>query len=306
MAQEVRHTRRPDCKHPACDPLGDIRLALTWIAGILSRMTEEQSGAEKLLIRVPPRADTQNPSYWWSALRLVQASKAFEQLRSTEERILRKLQDINWPWARGIFDDPRHGVTDWEMPYDPTAVVSTDEKREASFLASEILHYIGSSLDHLVYNASWLDQGAPPQDDAQFPIVDRISEWSNIRTLRRLSGMSQQHIDWIEAVQPYNGTEWSKALQRLSNSDKHRFGVEVCPTVRFELDKDYIHPDPRDSNRQLIAIKTVSLQMLLPALGPDSDIYKTFGAMFLGAGDLVNKFLAEGGLSPIRIENIGR
>jgi hypothetical protein len=152
---------------------------------------------------------------------------------------------------------------------------------------------------------SWLDLGAPP-DHAQFPIVDEITKWPSGSTQRQLGGISQQHADWIEAVQPYNGAEWSGNLLKLSNADKHRFGIEVSPTLRFELDKDSIHPDPRDANRQLIAIKAVSLEMLLPALGPNTDIYKTFGAMFLGAGDLVNKFLAEDGLSPVRIENLGR
>jgi hypothetical protein len=64
----------------------------------------------------------------------------------------------------------------------------------------------------------------------------------SFRTLRRrvyrrrnswLAGLNDDHVDAIEAWQPYQGCEWTKHLASLSNIDKHNRLVTVNQALRF-------------------------------------------------------------------------
>jgi hypothetical protein len=263
-------------------------------------VSEQPEEEKNLSFRVERYQDINNPSLWGSGFRLVQACNALAQIKSISDRIMGDLRSIDWPWARGVFDTSNNEDLAWEVPYDP-AIVSDEDMRKASYVASEILHYVRSSLDHLVYNVSWADRGSR-QDDTQFPIFDSATSWTPRMIQRRLGGMSQRHAAWIESVQPFSGVEWTRILRDLSNADKHRFNVKVSPTVQFDLDTGTIHPDPEDADRQRAAIKNVTLHFLLPEVDQHGgDIAKVFDAMFVGAGELINKFLVEAGVTPIQI-----
>jgi hypothetical protein len=252
------------------------------------------------LFRVALRTDADNPSLQWSALRLVQACKKLDQIKPINDGIMEKLRIIKWPWARGVFEAQNGKGLHWEMPYDP-GIVTEEDIRGASFVASDILHYVRSSLDHLVYNVSWKDAGER-RKNTQFPIIDNLDDWTPGLIAGCLGGMSPHHAAWIKDVQPFEGVEWIKILRDLSNADKHRVGVEVSPTVQFEIDAGAIHSDPQDANLQRAAIKNVTLQFLLPAVSDyGQEIGNVFDAMFIGAGELINKFLDEAGTSRIQV-----
>lgn len=155
-----------------------------------------------------PRSDTEKPSYWWSALRYMQAYRTMSQIEPVVQRIQQRINTVDWPWVRGIPGESNPGALTWETPYAP--VVIADDKREASFIASQTLHYLRSSLDHLVYNASWADRGAP-QKGTQFPIFEEREKWgSKNGAAKHLGGMSAQHRAIIESTQPFTGRQWAK------------------------------------------------------------------------------------------------
>ena len=212
-----------------------------------------------------PRSDTEKPSYWWSALRYMQAYRTMSQMELVAQRIHQRIKAVDWPWVRGLPDELHPGALTWETPpYAP--VVTADDKREASFIASQTLHYLRSSLDHLVYNASWADRRAP-QKGTQFPIVDERKKWSSKNgATKHLGGMSAQHNAIIESAQPFNGGQWTKDLQVLSNADKHRVGIEVSPTVQLHVHTGGAIADPNNPGVKLAQIEEISLRLLLPAL----------------------------------------
>jgi hypothetical protein len=54
----------------------------------------------------------------------------------------------------------------------------------------------------------------------QFPIESSPDLFAKHRATY-LEGVSDEHVTEIKRVQPYNGCEWTKLLQRFSNQDKH-------------------------------------------------------------------------------------
>jgi hypothetical protein len=228
----------------------------------------------------------------------MQAHRTYSQMDSVAQRLLQRINAQTWPWVRGVPDEPRAGALTWEVPH--AEIVTADDKREASFIASQTLHYLRSALDHLIYNASWLDQGAP-QEKTQFPILSDRNKWCTAKTIRDLGSMSPKHIAWIEAVQPFNGVKWTKTLQRLSNADKHRFGVEVSPTVQLGVNIEGAIDDSRSRGVKLAQIEQVSLRLFLPGLNPYGEIPRAFDEMFIGAAGVINPFLKEAGISTLEV-----
>lgn len=165
-------------------------------------------------------------------------------------------------------------------------VITAQDEREVCFIVSDALHYLRSTLDHLVYHASWFDQGSP-QDGTQFPICDSEERWNRSSARRQLGGMSAEHASWIWVVQPYNGEQWSKDLHTLSNADKHRMGDEVSPTCIFRPDMANGMTDPSDDRFALVPLESVALHLGLPAFGQPNDTSTIFTEMFVGVGKLL-------------------
>lgn len=66
------------------------------------------------------------------------------------------------------------------------------------------------------------------KNNSQFLIEDqkvhptRTDRGFDARKHKCLRGLKPAHVDMIEALQPYNGVEWTKTLRDISNPDKHR------------------------------------------------------------------------------------
>lgn len=261
-------------------------------------MLVPDSAPSHLYFALVPRSDTDKPSYWWSALRFMQAHRTYSQMDSVAQRLLQRVNAQTWPWVRGVPDEPHAGALTWELPY--AEIVTAEDKREASFVASQTLHYLRSALDHLIYNASWLDQGVS-QAKTQFPILSDRNKWCTAKTIRDLGSMSPKHMAWIEAAQPFNGVKWTQTLQDLSNADKHRFGVEVSPTVQLGVNIGEAINDSRSHGVKLAHIDQISLRFFLPELNPYGEIPQVFDEMFIGAASVINPFLEEAGISTLEV-----
>jgi hypothetical protein len=249
---------------------------------------------------IVPRSNTTTPSCWWSGLRYVQAHRTYQQMKDVHDRIIKRAQDQTWVYVKVVDDEPASGDRTVEVPHF-TDLIDVNDKREASFIASETLHYMRSCLDHLVYNVSWADVGTP-QKYTQFPTLRDAAKWKKKDVAKWLGGMTDAHADWIEEVQPYNGVEWTRVLCKLNNADKHTFGVEVSPTFRMSANIDHATPDPRNPSVRLARIESADLHFLLPALAPYGEFSDVFNGIFEGAAYLINKFLTESGLPPIEVK----
>lgn len=243
-----------------------------------------------------------SPSYWWSALRYMQAYRTFAQAVPLGMRLQERITAHPWPLVRGAVAG-LHADTVWEVP--ASDIVRIEDKREASFIASETLHYPRSALDHLVYHACWADAGSP-QPRTQFPIFEDRSKYHGKNgAVKQLQGMSPAHASLLEAVQPFNGVTWTSDLQVLSNADKHRVPVEVSPTVQLGVDLVGAIDDPHVPDVKLAQIEQVDLRFFLPALQPYGEFQTVFNAMFVGAADLINPFLEEAGIAGLKVTAAG-
>jgi hypothetical protein len=105
----------------------------------------------------------------------------------------------------------------------PTAPVPT----RISVLAGESIQALRRALDYLIFELAYLDSGRI-QDGTQFPIDQaKYKFWQRLTRVKGgpaacLLGVSRKHATVIERCQPYEGTQWTKALQTISNPDKHR------------------------------------------------------------------------------------
>lgn len=262
-------------------------------------MTDSASGATRSYIALVPRSATDSPSYWWSALRYMQAYRTFAQADLLATRLQEKVAAVSWPWVRGTLSSLEADMH-WEVPV--ADIVAVEDKREASFIASEALHYLRSALDHLVYHVCWADAGSP-QPRTQFPIFDdRCKYHGKNGASKQLQGMSPAHASLIAAVQPFEGVTWTSDLQVLSNADKHRVPIEVSPTVQLGVNFYDAIDDPQSGNGgKLAQIEEVALRFFLPALDPYGEFQPVFEAIFVGAAQLINVFLDEAGMSLLEV-----
>ncbi|WP_156067630.1 hypothetical protein [Pseudonocardia halophobica] len=219
------------------------------------------------------------------------------------ERISARIAAHQWDYVRFPRDNPQAGPLDAENLY---GFIQPEDKRSVSLWASETLHCLRSSLDHAVYTASWLARGKPA-DGTQFPVCFTPDEWASDRTARQLGQMRAEHAAWIEAVQPCRGVAWTKELHSLHNMDKHRKPIEATPTVQFDVDLSRTYRDPRDSSVLLVPVEHVGIRVRLVGIKRKKreqkrrDIAEVFNPIFRGAGELLNRFLAEEGLPLLRI-----
>lgn len=85
---------------------------------------------------------------------------------------------------------------------------------------SDCIQNLRVALDYIVYELAFSDSGSV-QDGTQFPIEDTVAGFDR-RRKTYLKGLTNLHVDAIEAYQPYKGGNWTKTLRTLSNPDKHR------------------------------------------------------------------------------------
>lgn len=130
--------------------------------------------------------------------------------------------------------DPRLGLDDPHVILPPgfEEALSAPLAR-ANALASEVVHYARSSLDHMVNYLAWLDSGSP-QAHVQLFLAPNAQAWKSRR--RTLKGISEEHLQLFDRIQPFNGVEWTASLRTLSNFDKHTDSLRVCPVLTFSMD----------------------------------------------------------------------
>jgi hypothetical protein len=84
-----------------------------------------------------------------------------------------------------------------------------------SVLIGETIYNLRACLDYLVYELAILDSGIE-QERTQFPIYENPKDFER-RPKTCLAGVNAVHTAAIERLQPYNGVNWTKWLQALSN-----------------------------------------------------------------------------------------
>ena len=91
---------------------------------------------------------------------------------------------------------------------------------EAIRLLSEFLHHARASLDYIVFDLARHNTSSE-QDRTRFPICEcsKLFEKSRKSALKFLT---DEQIEVIKRVQPYNGFPVLALLNRISNRDKHR------------------------------------------------------------------------------------
>jgi len=137
-------------------------------------------------------------------VRLERAEEHLAELRSISSDLIKMEREVVLEGIRA------------NMKFGPSAPIPL----KYSVLIGETIYNLRASLDYLVYQLALLDSGTE-QDRTQFPIYDTQN---GFRGRRRscLRGINGTHTAAIERLQPYNGVDWTKWLQSLSNPDKHR------------------------------------------------------------------------------------
>jgi hypothetical protein len=102
-----------------------------------------------------------------------------------------------------------------------------------SVIAGEVIQSLRSALDHLAYQLVLVGIGQPgPFHYVYFPISDSAQKYEAGKT-GQVQGMTQDAIDAIDALKPYQGgndTLWR--INKLNNIDKHRLLVTVGSQFR--------------------------------------------------------------------------
>jgi len=239
-----------------------------------------------------------NPSLASIPPRLIRAAQRYEELRQTFRAMTKQV--VKAPVVTVRAADV--GKPSPPLTFDAEDVLPWTNATELRLSVSEILHHLRVTADHLIYNVAWLDSGSE-QRRTQFPVFKTASDF-NSQGARMLPGVNATHRGWIEAVQPYNGVDWTAALAYLSNNDKHNYLLEVVPTLRYRVDLHSGSPAPDDAETILLPVDNLEAHVRLIRRdgGPYDALDKQLGAIMAGLTDLLNKFLREAGFSDVTLE----
>lgn len=159
-----------------------------------------------------------------------------------------------------------------------------------SLLTGEVLYHARCSLDYLVYNLAWLDSGQE-QKRTQFPIETSSKAFWNDARKQRLRGVSDRHAKQVAKYQPFNGCDWTKTLQDLSNRDKHRLIVSVTPRYEggfgFELPEDENDWEFDDEGDVIVSFGSTSAEVVLVDGRP---LFDTLGQIVTGVAKMLYDF----------------
>lgn len=125
---------------------------------------------------------------------------------------------------------------------EPPAGFNSDE---VFACASEVLHHLRATLEHIAYNLVWLDTGTRNEDTA-WPLLHHESKWNATVKSRRLRGLKSIHLERIKSTQPFAGCAWSKQLSHLGNRDRHRIAIDVTREYGGKMEFSNFEPDPTD------------------------------------------------------------
>jgi len=239
-----------------------------------------------------------DPSLMLVPPRLVRAAQRYGDLLATFEKMTGEINKAPTMTARlADLDKPNPPLT-----FDAEDVLPWRSCVELRMLVSEILHHLRVAADHLIYNVAWIDSGTE-QKRTQFPVYAKRSDFRS-HGLRMLPGVNATHRGWIEAVQPYNGVNWTASLAYLSNNDKHNYLHEVVPTLSYRIDLHAAVPHEADPEVVSLPVDDLATHVRLIRRngGPYREVDAEIGDIISGLADLVNQFLREAGISEVKLE----
>lgn len=157
---------------------------------------------------------------------------AFERVRRAEEHLADLRNRLAWALRQ-----QENAVTVQlhpDPPHHPVPILQgpTFADHRIGILIGEVCYNLRGALDYLVFELAKLDSGIE-QDKTQFPIEGTKKRFNRRVEMGWLKGINPAHITAIEGLQPYNGCDWTKTLQSISNPDKHRELAPICGTVRL-------------------------------------------------------------------------
>jgi hypothetical protein len=171
-----------------------------------------------LVMSVP---DSRKPSLYDAKARVARAG---EHIKSLEAEVSR------WHFA-GAMD-----------PSVKTAAVGFTPSALCSILIGEIAYNLKSALDYLVFELFYLATGEF-DNRTKFIIEDTPEGWNShipgfAATPKRektcwLHRLRPDHQAALKGLQPFSGTEWTKALQKITNPDRHRQLVEIAGMMTY-------------------------------------------------------------------------
>lgn len=122
--------------------------------------------------------------------------------------------------------------------------------QDLALCLGEYLYQLRAALDNCLYAAAVLDTGADPPPNAellQWPICETPGQWRRAR--RRLTGLSEPLVAYLESMQPYHVEPellpWNclRMVNDLARVDRHRtlhaVGLRVAH-VKLRYDKRYV------------------------------------------------------------------
>lgn len=248
-----------------------------------------------------PVLDTTRPNFRPAGWRVVQAG---QRLREIQEHI----PDLPKDWkGHPVVRAPKSAPNELELSLQDWNWSQMPSARALTLLASEMLHHARIALDYCAYHVVWLD-GGQLRADTKFPLVTDQNRWGKEKR-NALPGITPEHADWIRAMQPFLGVDWSARLLELSNRDKHRMAVEVVPTYRCRVDRGKRFADSLgDPNFWGFAVEDPKLDLnIAPAMSQGTSaeaglpLEQTLVDILRGVADLVNRFLTEAGFSAVSL-----
>ncbi len=153
---------------------------------------------------------------------------------------------------------------------------SSHSTGQVALLTGEIVYHLRTALDYLAYNLAWLDSGIR-REETQFPIGHKVSKW-RATCKHGLPGVTDTHKAAMKEYQPFANCTWTNTLRAFSNTDKHRFLVDVARKFSgaIRVDISDTTPDPSDESRVILRITEYEGRYCF--VNDDTDVVATLAA----------------------------
>lgn len=221
----------------------------------------------------------------WASLRHGHLAAMAEELRQANDETALTLTISREAYEKGEDTDAK---LDWSGYNRPKF-----GDWEVQLVASEVIHHARTTLDYVAYNLSW-HYSRRQRTGTAFPIAADRSNWSTAK--KALKGLPARVVGRVEAFQPYAGTAWTGALQRLSNDDKHKFvfAVTTGPGITFRIAPDTVEEIPDQPDRLRIKVEHYDADVFITEVEP---MVPALWEILLGVCDVIDEFQSDLGES---------
>lgn len=250
-------------------------------------------------LRFVPRYDRKAHDLAPCVWRVMQAADRYNEVYNLIPKAAER-----WDGRHASLRAPSYDPNDLHIDFE--AGKPSEDTRRLTMLSSETVHHLRTALDYLAFQTLLLDHGSP-HEQSQFVLApDRPTFRKQMK--HRMPRISMKHHDWVEAVQPFNGVEWTQVLVDLSNRDKHRFAIDVVPAYTFSYDPTVKFADPEGDPKFIgYQVEKPDLSFLISdTLAPNGSSREVSGAlssMLTGVTTLLNLFLTEVGQDAVTIDS---